>query len=74
MKTAGLIIGILLMVLSGIGFVVCLALPSMTNNRVNFQEAMLGLIPSAIIFFLAFVLTIVSAIFVIKGRKNTLIK
>ena len=69
MKIASLIIGILLMVLAGIAFLVCLALPSMTNNRVNFQEAMLGLIPAAIVFFLALVLTIVSVIFVLKAKK-----
>ena len=43
---AGLIIGILLMVLAGIAFIVCPALPSMTSNRVNFEEALLGLIPA----------------------------
>ena len=71
MKTAGLVIGILLMILSGIGFIVCLALPSMTSNRVSFDEAILGLIPAAIVFFLAFVLTVISAIFVFKARKAT---
>ena len=70
MKIAGLIIGILLMVLSGIAFIVCLLLPSMTNNRVNFQEAMLGLIPAAIVFFLALMLTIVSLVFVLKRKKT----
>lgn len=71
MKTASLIIGILGMVLAGVAFVICLLLPAMTNNRVNFQEAMLGLIPAAIIFFLALVLTIVSLIFVVKAKKQT---
>ena len=70
MKRAGLIIGIILMVLAGITFIVCLALPSMTNNRVDFGEALLGLIPAAIVFFLAFVLTVVSAIFFFKGRRT----
>jgi len=70
MKIAGLIIGILLMILTGIAFIVCLLLPSMTNNRVNFEEALLGLIPAALIFFLALVLTIVSAVFVLKAKKN----
>lgn len=70
MKIAGLIIGILLMILSGIGFVVCLLLPAMTNNRVNFQEAMLGLVPAAIIFVLSLGLSIISLILVLKARKN----
>ena len=70
MKIASLIIGILLMVLSGIGFLVCLMLPSMTNNRINFQEAMLGLIPAIVVFFLALAMTIVSVIFILKAKKN----
>jgi hypothetical protein len=44
-------------------------LPSLTNNRINFKESMVGLIPSAIIGFLAFILTVISAIFVFKNRK-----
>lgn len=70
MKIAGLIIGILLMVLSGIVFVICLLLPSMTNNRVNFKESLVGLIPSAIIGFLAFILTIIMAMFLMKNKKK----
>jgi uncharacterized membrane protein len=70
MKIAGLIVGILLMVLSGITFVVCLLLPAMTDNRVSFDESVLGLIPAAIVFFLAFVLTVVSAIFFFKAKKT----
>jgi len=68
MKLAALIIGILGMILSGIGAIVCLILPSMTNNRVSFEEAMLGLIPAVIIFFFAFIITVIGAILVIKGR------
>lgn len=70
MKLASLIIGILLMILSGIAFIVCLLLPAMTNNRVSFDESMLGLIPSVVVFVLAFVLTVVSAIFSFKGKKT----
>ena len=69
MKMAGLIIGILLIILAGIGAIVCLLLPSITNDRVSFEEAMLGLIPAVIILLLGFLLAIVSAIFVIKARK-----
>jgi uncharacterized membrane protein len=70
-KIASLVIGIVLMLLAGITFVVCLALPAMTDNRVSFDESILGLIPSAIVFVLAFLLTVVSAIFVFKGKKET---
>jgi len=70
MKIAGLIVGILLLALSGIGFIVCLLLPSMTSGRVSFEESMLGLIPSVIVFLFALLLTVVSAIFFFKGRKK----
>lgn len=70
MKIAGLIIGIVLMILSLIVFVICLLLPSMTHNRVNFGESLVGLIPSAIIGFLAFVLTIIMAISLMKSKKQ----
>ena len=69
MKLAVLIIGILGMVLAGIAFIVCLLLPAMTNNHVSRGESMLGIIPAVIIFLLAFVLTLVSAIFVLKAKK-----
>lgn len=70
MKIAGLIIGIVLMILSLIVFVICLLLPSMTHNRINFGESLVGLIPSAIIGFLAFVLTIIMAISLMKGKNS----
>jgi uncharacterized membrane protein len=69
MKKASLVIGILLMILAGAAFVICLALPAITNNHVSFEESLLGLIPSAIVFFLAFVVTVISAIFVLRARK-----
>ena len=58
------------MVLAVIGCFVCLMLPSLTNNRVSFDEAMLGLIPAVIVFLLGFVVTVTAAIFVIKVRKT----
>ncbi len=70
MKIAALIIGILLMVLAGIGGIVCLLLPSMTNNRISLDEAALGLIPAVLVFIIGFLIAVISAIFVIKARKN----
>lgn len=58
------------MVLAGIVFIVCLLLPAMTNNRVNFQEAMLGMIPSVFVFLPALVLSVVSLIMILKAKKN----
>lgn len=70
MKIAGLIIGILLMVLAGIGGIACFMLPSLTNNRVKFDEAMLGLIPAAIVLIFGFVVTLIAAVLVLKARKK----
>jgi len=70
LKIASLIVGILLMILAGIGFVVSLLLPSITDNHVSFAESMFGLIPSAIVFILAFLLTLISAFFVFKRKKT----
>ena len=70
MRIAALVIGILIMVLAGIGAIACLAMPSLTNNRVNLSEAMVGFVPAVIMLFVGFLLTIISAIFVVKARKN----
>lgn len=70
MKIASLIVGILLMVLAGIAFIVCLLLPKMTNDRVNITEIMLGLILAVILFFLPLAMTMVSAIVFFKGKKT----
>jgi amino acid permease len=71
MKKAGLIIGILLTLLGGIGAIVCLLLPSLTNNRVKFEESLLGLIPAVIFFFLGLLITLISAVLIFKARKKT---
>jgi hypothetical protein len=70
MKKAGLIIGILLLVLSVIGGVICLLLPSLTNNRINFNEAILGFIPAAIIFIFGLIVTVISALLMLKSKKT----
>ena len=62
-----LIVGIVLMILSAIVSVVCLMLPSMTNGRASFEESMLVFIPSAILFAITALLTVVSAV---KAKKT----
>ena len=69
MKIAGLIIGIVLMLLSGLVFLICLALPSITR-KIDFEESLVGLIPSALLFMLALAVTVISGIFVLKGKKT----
>lgn len=70
MRIASLIIGIVLTVLSGIGIIICLLAPSMTNGRASFEESMLVAIPLAVLFFVALAATVASAIFVLKARKK----
>lgn len=69
MKIASLIIGIVFTVLSGIGILICLILPGM-NSHVSFQEAMLVAIPLAGLFFISLVVTIISAVVVLRTKKN----
>lgn len=70
MKKAGLVIGILLTILAGIGGVICLLLPSLTNNRIKLEEALLGLIPAVIVFIFGFLIAVISAVLILKARKS----
>jgi hypothetical protein len=71
MKIAGLLIGIGLTVLSAIALVIFLMLPSMTNNRVNMKDAMVGILPSIFFGFIGLVITVISAFVMLKGKKTT---
>jgi hypothetical protein len=65
----GLKVGMSLLILGVIGGGICLWLPSLTNNRVRFSAAALGLIPAGVLFLLGFVFTTLSLIFSIRARK-----
>jgi hypothetical protein len=69
MRRTGLRVGILLLILGIIGGGICLWLPSLTNDRVSFSEAALGLIPAGVLFLLGFVFTTLSLIFSTRARK-----
>jgi len=71
MKIAGIVIGVLLMILGVIVAIVCMLLPSMTSNKVSMDEAALGLIPAALLLILGFFVAVIAGIFFIKGRKKT---
>lgn len=62
MKAPGLIVAIVLMLLSGIGIVICLILPGMTRN-VSVQESMMVAIPLAGLFFAALVGTVAGCVY-----------
>ena len=70
MKVAGLVIGILLTVVSGIAAIVCLMLPSMTNNRVNFKESLVGLVPAITIGIISLIVTLIFGVLLIMGKKK----
>lgn len=70
-KTVLLVLGILGMVLSSIVFLICLILPSMTNNRVNFEESLVGIVPSIIVFLISFLMTAVGGFLLIKSKQQT---
>lgn len=61
MKRSSLIAGIGLMILSAIVCAGCLLAPSLTNGRASFEEAMMVFIPSAILFVVAALLTVLAA-------------
>ena len=69
MKIASLIIGIILMILSGIGIVICLVLVSTTNGRVSLEESLMVAIPLTVLFLIALAGTFVSAIFLMKSKN-----
>lgn len=63
----GSTVGVVLMILSGLVCAVCLMLPSLTNGHASFEECMAVFIPSAVLFAVAGVLTVVS---VLKAKKS----
>ena len=62
-------VGVSLLILGLIVGGICLWLPSLTDNRVRFGEAALGLIPAGVFFLLGFIFTILSVIFSIRAGK-----
>ena len=62
-------LGILGMVLSGIGFIVSMMLPALTENHVSQDEALIGIIPSVLIFVISIVIAVVGLILVLTARK-----
>lgn len=69
MKIAGLVIGILLMILAGVGMIITLLLPALTHNRVKFSESLIFFIPALLVLFVGFLITIITAILFLRARK-----
>lgn len=67
-----LILGILGILLGGAVLLVSLLLPTLTDGRTSWDEAMLGIIPGAIVLFLSFIIFIVGLIVTLIKRKKKL--
>ena len=66
-----LILGILGILLGGSIFVISLLLPVITDGRTSWEEAMIGIIPGALILSLSFLLAIAGVIVILMKRKKT---
>jgi hypothetical protein len=65
-----LILGILGLLLGGGVFLVSMLLPIVTDGRTSWEEALLGIIPGALVLSGSFVLAIVGLFLVLRNRKS----
>jgi hypothetical protein len=71
MKKIPLILGILGILSGGLVLLVSFGLYATQLAHVSFEEAMLGVIPGAVLLFFSFLLAIVGVIVIKKSRPNT---
>ena len=65
-----MILGLAGVLLGGGVLLVSLLLPVLTDGRTSWDEALLGIIPGAIVLALAFVLAVVGLVVMVMGRKR----
>lgn len=65
-----MIIGILGVLLGGAVFLISLLLPVITDGRTSWDEALLGIIPGAIVLAISFVIFVGGLIMVLMKRKK----
>lgn len=65
-----LILGILGVLLGGGVLLVSLLLPSLTDGRTSWDEAMLGIIPGAIVLIISFLITAAGVVVIIMNKKK----
>lgn len=65
-----LVLGILGTLLGGLIFVVSLLLPALTGNKVNFGEALPGILGGFVFLFFSLLVAVVGLILVIRNRKT----
>ena len=70
MRIAVLVIGILGVLLGLAVTGVSLALPELTSNRVNFEEAAIGIVIGALVFIVSIAIAIVGVVLIIMNKKK----
>jgi len=65
-----LVIGVLGVLLGGGVLLVSLLLPSLTSGRTSWDEAMLGIIPGALVLVISFFIAAAGVVVILMGRKN----
>ena len=65
-----MIIGILGVLLGGAILIISLLLPVLTDGRTSWDEALLGIIPGAVVLTISFVIFAAGLIFVLVQRKK----
>ena len=73
MKKVGLVVmilGLVGMLLGGGVLLVSLLLPALTDGRTSWEEAMLGIIPGAIVLTLSLFVALIGLVVMIVGRKR----
>ena len=65
-----LILGVLGVLLGGGVLLVSLLLPALTNGRTSWDEAMLGIIPGALLLLLSLVVAAAGAVVLIVKRRK----
>ncbi|MEK7725243.1 MAG: hypothetical protein AAB336_12895 [Acidobacteriota bacterium] len=70
MRIAVLVIGILGILLGLIVTIVSLALPSLTDNKANFNEVLPGIIGGVVVLIFSFIIAVVGLILVLMKKKK----
>jgi len=65
-----LVLGILGTLLGGLVLGISVLLPVVTDGRTSWEEAMLGIIPGAVVLFFSLVVALIGLIVVLMKRKK----
>jgi hypothetical protein len=68
---AGLILGVIGVVLGGLVTLVSVLLPPLTHGRTSWGEAMLGIIPGAVVLLISILIAGVCLVVVILQKKKS---